>query len=88
MTYVEAKGKTVDEAIFNGLEQLELSLDEVDIEIVHEGSKGLFGLGKSALGKDPTQQIGQFEGNEEGIRGHSGAKCARDDGVANKAQHP
>ena len=49
MTYVESKGKTVDEAIFNGLEQMGLSLDEVEIEIVHEGSKGIFGLGKSAL---------------------------------------
>lgn len=49
MTYVESKGKTVDEAIFNGLEELGLALDEVDIEIVHEGSKGLFGIGKNAL---------------------------------------
>lgn len=46
---VEAKGKTVDEAIFHGLEQMGLSIDEVDIEILHEGSKGLFGFGKSAL---------------------------------------
>lgn len=49
MTYVESKGKTVDEAIFNGLEELGLALDEVDIEIVHEGGKGLFGIGKNAL---------------------------------------
>ena len=64
MTYVEAKGKTVDEAIFNGLEQMGLSLDEVDIEIVHEGSKGLFGLGKSAvvhLTKKEKQQSGPEE---------------------------
>ena len=49
MAFVEAKGKTVDEAIFNGLEQMGLSLDEVDIDIVHEGGKGLFGIGKSAV---------------------------------------
>ncbi|WP_066685826.1 RNA-binding cell elongation regulator Jag/EloR [Christensenella intestinihominis] len=49
MDFVEAKGKTVDEAIFKGLEQMGLSLDEVEIEIVHEGGKGLFGLGKSAV---------------------------------------
>ncbi len=49
MKYVEAKGKTVDEAIFSGLEELGLALDEVNIDIVHEGGKGLFGIGKSAL---------------------------------------
>jgi len=47
--FVEAKGKTVDEAIFKGLEQMGLSLDEVEIDIVHEGGKGIFGLGKSAV---------------------------------------
>jgi spoIIIJ-associated protein len=47
--FVEAKGKTVDEAIFKGLEQMGLSLDEVEIEIVHEGGKGIFGLGKNAV---------------------------------------
>ena len=46
---MEAKGKTVDEAIFKGLEQMGLSLDEVEIEIVHEGGKGIFGLGKNAV---------------------------------------
>jgi len=49
MKSIEVKGKTVDEAIFKGLTELGLSLDEVNIEIVHEGSKGLFGLGKNAV---------------------------------------
>ena len=49
MKTIEVKGKTVDEAIFKGLKELGLSLDEVNIEIVHEGSKGLFGLGKNAV---------------------------------------
>lgn len=43
-----SKGKTVDEAILNGLDQLGLGIDEVEIEILQEGTKGLFGLGKSA----------------------------------------
>ncbi len=46
---IEAKGKSVDEAIFNGLNELGLGIDEVEIEILHEGSKGLFGIGKNAL---------------------------------------
>jgi len=45
---VETKGKTVDAAIFAGLDQMGLSIDQVDVEILHEGSKGIFGLGKSA----------------------------------------
>jgi spoIIIJ-associated protein len=48
MKSTEAKGKTVDEAIFNGLNELGLSIDEVKIQILEEGSKGIFGLGKSA----------------------------------------
>ncbi|HBU11654.1 MAG TPA: protein jag [Clostridiales bacterium] len=49
MQTIEAKGKTVDEAIFNGLNEMGLGIDEVHIDILHEGSKGLFGIGKNAL---------------------------------------
>lgn len=49
MLTVESKGKTVDEAIFNGLKEIGLEIDEVTIEIVQEGTKGIFGLGKSAI---------------------------------------
>lgn len=36
---------TVDKAISKGLDQLELSSEEVTIEIISEGKKGLFGFG-------------------------------------------
>lgn len=45
----EFKGKSVDEAIYNGLVAMGLSLDEVEIEVVQEGTKGFLGLGKSAV---------------------------------------
>jgi spoIIIJ-associated protein len=48
MAALEAKGKTVDQAIFNGLNELGLGIDEVEIEIIHDG-RGLFGIGKSAV---------------------------------------
>lgn len=48
MKSTEAKGKTVDEAIFNGLNELGLSIDEVKIQILEEGSRGFFGIGKNA----------------------------------------
>ena len=44
----EFNGKTMDDAIKNGLDALGVTWDEVDIVTVQEGSKGLFGIG----GKD------------------------------------
>jgi len=42
---LEVTGKSTDEAIEKGLAQLGLARDQVDIEIVREGSRGVFGLG-------------------------------------------
>lgn len=42
---LEAKGKTIDEAVFSGMQQMDVSLDEISIETVQEGTKGLFGFG-------------------------------------------
>ncbi len=38
-------GKSVDEAIAEGLRSLGLSQDEADIEVISRGSRGIFGLG-------------------------------------------
>ncbi len=45
---IEVKAKTVDEAILNGLSELGLGIDQVDVEILQEG-KGFLGLGRSAV---------------------------------------
>ena len=45
------KGKTVDEAIANGLREMGLSIDEVTIEILQDGGRGFLGLGKNAMVK-------------------------------------
>lgn len=42
---LESKGKSIDEAIFRGLQELGVSIDEVRIDTIQEGSKGLLGLG-------------------------------------------
>jgi spoIIIJ-associated protein len=42
---VEVTGRTVDEAIEKALEELEADRDEVEIEVLAEGSRGLLGLG-------------------------------------------
>ncbi len=46
---VDAKGKTREEAIAAGLEALDLTIDEVTVEDIEEGSKGLFGFFGSRL---------------------------------------
>lgn len=45
MRTLEASGKSIDEAIFNGLRELQISIDEVEIEIVQQEAKGILGLG-------------------------------------------
>lgn len=42
---LEAKGKNVEEAIENGLIDLEVERREVDVEVLSEGRAGLFGIG-------------------------------------------
>jgi spoIIIJ-associated protein len=44
-TTLEVIAPTVDEAIENGLNQLGLSRNAVDVEVLDSGSRGLFGLG-------------------------------------------
>ncbi len=46
----------------------------------HEGG------GERALGEQPPQQIGNAEGDEEGIGAGAGAEHARDDDVAHETQ--
>jgi spoIIIJ-associated protein len=42
---IESAGPTVDQAIEQGLAQLGLSRDDVEVEVLDEGSRGLLGLG-------------------------------------------
>ena len=51
MKQFEAAAKTVEEAIEQGLQELGVSIGDVDVLVVEEGSKGLFGLFGSRLAK-------------------------------------
>jgi spoIIIJ-associated protein len=42
---VVASGKTVEDAIKNGLAMLGLRQEQVDVEVISEGSRGVFGIG-------------------------------------------
>lgn len=45
MRSIESTGRSIDEAIFHGLQQLEISIDGVEIEILQQESKGILGIG-------------------------------------------
>jgi len=47
MHSIESEGKTVEEAVESALEQLEVSREQVDVEVIEEPHGGLFGLGSS-----------------------------------------
>lgn len=45
MRTMEFSGRTVDEAIFHGLQEMGVTIDQVDIVTVQNESKGIFGIG-------------------------------------------
>ena len=52
MRSIEATGKTVNDAINSGLQQLGVERSEVEMQVIEMGSPGLFGMfGKRAKGR-------------------------------------
>jgi spoIIIJ-associated protein len=71
MESFEFEGKTTEEAIENALRQLNISKDEMEIEILEPGSAGIFGLvgGRKAkvkvtIARDETQAADEKNGLE------------------------
>ncbi|MBM7601362.1 spoIIIJ-associated protein [Virgibacillus halotolerans] len=67
MKELTASGQTVDEAIQSALEQLNTTKDQVEIDVIDEGKKGLLGLFgskraivKVTIAKNPIQEIEHF----------------------------
>ena len=78
---VETSGDDADEAIARALEQLDLSRDQVDVDVVREGRKGFLGLGAEEAivrvtakeGAEPASaQRGRRGGRGRGRRGRGG----------------
>jgi len=44
MEYKEFEGKTLDEAITSAMREIGVQFEELDIQVISEGSKGLFGI--------------------------------------------
>lgn len=83
MRTLEASGKTVDEAIFNGLKELEVSIDEVEIDILQHETKGILGIGAKPaivklIEKEPEQIIIPDYMNEAERRSNRREKPRRD----------
>ncbi|MBO4879994.1 MAG: protein jag [Clostridia bacterium] len=61
MRSIQATGKSVDAAIFSGLTQLGLSIDEVTIEVVQHETKGILGIGAKpaivTLTEKPAEEV-------------------------------
>ncbi|AEB74688.1 RNA-binding cell elongation regulator Jag/EloR [Clostridium botulinum] len=54
MKSLEMSGKTVDEAVEKALTELNVTKDKVEIKVIDEGSKGIFGIFKT---KDAKVQV-------------------------------
>lgn len=89
MRSMEFSGRTVDEAIFHGLTEMGLSIDEVDITTVQNESKGIFGIGaKNAivrLTEREVKAVPVFEKPQRQQReGDSGSRSREGRGGSNK----
>ncbi|MBF7081377.1 protein jag [Desulfallas sp. Bu1-1] len=51
MNYIEKTGRTVDEAVESALKEMNLTRDQVEVEVLEEPTKGLFGI----LGGKPAR---------------------------------
>ena len=76
MDVLECKGKTVDEAVFSGLLKMDLSIDEVEIEILDEGGS-LFKSAKVKLTKKPESSVAE----------HIAESVSEDDSYSSKDYH-
>lgn len=63
MRVIEKTGKTVEEAVNFALQELQVSKDSVEVEILNESSKGLFGIFGS---KEYTVRVSVKNGIVEG----------------------
>ena len=68
--FVEKLGKTVDEAVEAALEELNTDIENVTVEVIDEGSKGVLGIFKNKEAKvrvtlkdDIKVEVGTFIGN-------------------------
>ena len=77
MKYLEFTGKTVDEAVEKGLKELGVTADQVEIRVLEEGRKKLFGSVKARVGIGIAEeaQVTKAEEKEEELPYAEAAKA-------------
>jgi spoIIIJ-associated protein len=81
---MEFSGRNIDEAIFHGLNEMGLTIDEVVTEIVQKESKGIFGIGaKNAIVRLTEREVPvvpDFEAERAAAHEHKADRPKRDNG--------
>lgn len=78
MRSIETEGNTIDDAIARALEELQVERDRVEIEILSDATRGLFGLGGKKARVRATVRAPVWGGEEDG--GRQGARAPRGGG--------
>lgn len=80
MRSMEFSGRSVDEAIFHGLTEMGVTIDEVEIETLQAESKGIFGLGaKQAVVRLTERDVPLVMEMEQVFQKESAPRQRRDD---------
>lgn len=78
MRSMEFSGRSVDEAIFTGLNEMGVTIDEVEIETLKNETKGLFGLGaKQAVVRLTEREVPLSMEYEKAIQSDAAGRDAR-----------
>jgi spoIIIJ-associated protein len=87
-TTLEVIAPSVEEAIENGLAQLNLPQDAVDIEILDRGNKGLFGLGQRQArvrlivqGNQPAKPVPTLQQQDEQLQARDESEVSEDENL-------
>ena len=84
MQYKEFTGKTVEEAVENGLKELGLARENADIRVLEEGKKKLFGSVKARVEIAPLNEENCAKTNENCCCEDS---CEKEENVAKKCEN-
>ena len=97
MDYSEKWGNSVDEAVELALKDLKLTIDEVDVEVLEEPTKGILGLGrkpglvrvtKKGTSVEKTDGDAAFEEVRAEVSGVKKEEAPKEEAPAAKAEEP
>ena len=72
--YIQFSAKTKNEAITKACLELGTSSDQLDIQVISEGSSGFFGIGKERICTESSSCRGEEAGEERSCTGGEGIR--------------